>query len=333
MIKLNKSGRLVVGLAVCLTLFALGSAMADSSTVSYQGVLRTATDVPVADGTYTLVFSIWDAETGGAEVWGPETQSNVATANGTFSVYLGSVEPLGSLFSEHTSLWLEVTADVGSGPETFSPRVPLASVPYAQSAGDGVPIGTIISAYIGLPGVPSVAQYQQRGWALCDGTTPASQGIANSPITAALPDLNGQGLFLRGSAAAGTVQSDSVGPHGHPGSFSANTSTQPDHAHTFSATTSLHGGHAHAQNVSANFNSGGPAWRVDFDADGSGAGPYSQGINTDPGGAHNHTVSGTAAGGGNHSHTVSGSVTVNNNTGTTETRPVNMSVVYFIKAR
>jgi hypothetical protein len=323
------------GLLVLALVAAIApAAMADSNTVSYQGTLRDATLSPVADGNYPLVFSIWDDATAGTKRWGDESHPAVQTTNGMFSVYLGSTVPLGNVFALYSALWLEISADTGSGMETYAPRVPLASVPYAQYAQHGVPIGTILPVYIGLAGVPSVADLQARGWALCNGTTPASQGIANPVITVATPDLNNTGRFIRGGTTAGTVQADSVGAHNHPAGFSGgSTNTVGDHTHSFSATTSSHGGHQHAQNVTANFGSGGPAWRVDFGGDGSGAGVYSQGASTDAGGAHNHTVSGTTGGGGGHSHTVSGTVTVNNNTGTTETRPINMSMVYFIKVR
>ena len=319
--------------AVAIAVSCSAGVFASSATVSYQGVLWNASGAPVPDGNYPMVFSIWDAVSGGVKRWGDETHASVAVKNGLFSVYLGESVVFGALFTTYGSLWLEITADTGSGPETYAPRAPLASVPYAQNANNGVPIGTIIPVYIGLPGVPSVAEYQLRGWALCNGTTPAAQGIAGSPITVALPDLNGQGLFLRGSNTAGNIQGDTAGPHNHSAGFSGSSGSVADHTHSFSATTSTHGGHQHAQNVTANFGSGGPAWRVDFDGDGSGAGVYSQGASTDPGGAHSHTVSGTSGGGGGHSHTISGTVTVNNNTGTTETRPANMSVVFFMKVR
>jgi hypothetical protein len=108
--------------------------MADSATVSYQGVLRDATLNPVANGGYAMEFSIYDADMGGTELWGPEQYPSVAVTNGMFSVYLGSIEPLGTLFADHAMLWLEISADTGAGVETYAPRVPLASVPYAQHA-------------------------------------------------------------------------------------------------------------------------------------------------------------------------------------------------------
>ena len=125
---------LLLGALACMALVVPAISMADAATVSYQGVLRTATDTPVADDAYTMVFSIWDAPTGGAKRWGDETHNGVATNNGLFSVYLGETLALGTLFTDYADLYLEVSADTGAGLETYAPRVPLASVPYALHA-------------------------------------------------------------------------------------------------------------------------------------------------------------------------------------------------------
>ncbi|HNR31688.1 MAG TPA: phage tail protein [Candidatus Hydrogenedentes bacterium] len=109
-------------------------ASADSATVSYQGILRDATLTPVADGAYLMAFSIWDDATAGTKRWGDEVHNPVPTKNGMFSVYLGSIVSLGTVFLDYPVLWLEISADTGDGVEVYAPRVPLASVPYAQHA-------------------------------------------------------------------------------------------------------------------------------------------------------------------------------------------------------
>ena len=63
-----------------------------ADTFSMQGTLTDTSGDPVADGTYSLVFTIWDAPTGGTQKWS-ETQS-VSILNGIFSAYLGSVNPI-----------------------------------------------------------------------------------------------------------------------------------------------------------------------------------------------------------------------------------------------
>ncbi len=65
------------------------------------------------------------------------------------------------------------------------------------------------------------------------------------------------------------------------------------------------------------------------------SGPY-HGANVNTGfvsSDHTHAYSGTTSTGGGHTHTVSGTVSVNNNSPGGETRPVNMSMVFFIKAK
>ena len=125
---------LILAAVVAVLAPAMTPAMANSSTVSYQGVLRDATLNPVANGGYPMEFSIYGTDSGGSPLWGPEEYASVAVTSGMFSVYLGSIEPLGSLFADHAMLWLEISADTGAGMEAYAPRVPLASVPYAQLA-------------------------------------------------------------------------------------------------------------------------------------------------------------------------------------------------------
>ena len=116
-------------------LAALGSmtAMGGSATIPYQGMLKNADGSPVADGNYAMVFSIWDAATAGTQRW-IEPHPVVAVKNGTFLAQLGETAALGALFSTYGSLWLQIEADTGSGPETYDPRVPLSSATYAKHA-------------------------------------------------------------------------------------------------------------------------------------------------------------------------------------------------------
>jgi len=102
-------------------------------TMSYQGVLTDASSIVVPDGTYSLVFGIYDVEAGSAELWS-ETHASVAVVNGIFNVILGSVDPLNLPFDQQ--YWLEVEVNGAA----LSPRVQLTSAAYslnAQSVADG----------------------------------------------------------------------------------------------------------------------------------------------------------------------------------------------------
>ena len=58
-------------------------------------------------------------------------------------------------------------------------------------------LGEIKQFALSISGALTKSQLQARGWAICDGTTPASQGISDATITTT-PDLRER--FLRHSA-------------------------------------------------------------------------------------------------------------------------------------
>lgn len=109
------------------------TAVAGSTTVPYQGVLRNPAGIAAADGDYAMVFSIWDAVTGGTQRW-TEDHPAVAVKDGAFLVQLGETAALGTVFATYSNTWLEIAVDTGSGSEVSGPRVPLTSVPYAKQA-------------------------------------------------------------------------------------------------------------------------------------------------------------------------------------------------------
>ena len=120
-----------------------GVAAAQPNTVTYQGVLRDTAGNPVADGPYAMSFGIFATDTGGTLLW-TEPQT-VTTSDGAFSVQLGAVTPLGTLFADNAggALWLEVSADGGVGMQAYSPRVPLTHAPYAFHAAEAANADTL----------------------------------------------------------------------------------------------------------------------------------------------------------------------------------------------
>lgn len=72
-----------------------------------------------------------------------------------------------------------------------------------------VPIGSIVAwhkNFVGTPGLPD-------GWLECNGQTVSDAG---SPLNGqVLPDLNGNGRFLRGATTSGTLQTDELKGHSH----------------------------------------------------------------------------------------------------------------------
>ncbi|MCU0611878.1 MAG: hypothetical protein MUE60_08835, partial [Candidatus Eisenbacteria bacterium] len=117
-----------------------GAAVAEiPQVISYQGKVTDAGGAPVADGTYTMWFRIYDAVSGGNLVWDSGAQS-VALTGGIFSVLLGE-SPMPALTLDFSQdYWLGV---VFSG-TSQTPRQRLASVGYAYMASGLVP-GTLVS--------------------------------------------------------------------------------------------------------------------------------------------------------------------------------------------
>ena len=72
-----------------------------------------------------------------------------------------------------------------------------------------VPIGSIVAWHKGLTGVPDLPD----GWVECNGDT---LNDSDSPLNGqTIPDLNGEGRFLRGSSTSGVSQDDAFQGHLH----------------------------------------------------------------------------------------------------------------------
>ena len=123
------SSVITLALAAILALMAPRVATASSTTLLFDGVLRTTGGGPATDGTYTLTFSLYEAEKTGTPLW-TET-ATLTTAAGQFSHALGSVKPLAAgALATKASLWIGV--QVGQEPEL--PRQALHATLWALSA-------------------------------------------------------------------------------------------------------------------------------------------------------------------------------------------------------
>lgn len=121
-------------LAALLFIFSLWTtANAVPLVLSHQGRLLDASDAPLS-GTYTIVYSIFDAPVGGTQLW-MEDHVGVTVTDGLFSALLGSTVPLsadivaGSGGGGGGSLrYLQVQI---SGQPPIMPRTQLVSSPYS----------------------------------------------------------------------------------------------------------------------------------------------------------------------------------------------------------
>ncbi len=114
--------------------------------VQFSGVLKDAAARPVV-GVTSVTFAIYADQEGGAALWS-ETQNVLADSNGHYATVLGVATTGGfptELFGTGQSRWLGVT--IAREPE--SPRILMASVPYALKAGDAETLGGLpASSYV-----------------------------------------------------------------------------------------------------------------------------------------------------------------------------------------
>lgn len=163
----------------------------------------------------------------------------------------------------------------------------------------GAPVGSIVAWHPDLPGTPALPP----DWMPCDGQLVTD---SDSPyLGQLLPDLNGEGRYLRGALFSGVMQDDSTAANG----LSAATLDAGAHSHSMGSA----GAHSHSRT-----NVGGIGSTRGF----AGAGNQSGTTSTSTAGSHTHSL-GSAP---NHTHTVVLS-------GDAETRPITMSVVWIMRIK
>lgn len=136
---------------------------AGTTLLNYQGRLASpATGAPLADGSYAIVFAIFDASSAGNQLW--SEARTVQTQRGLFVALLGEVTPLPLGIFDGRDLWLQVQVNG----ESLSSRQRMAWVPYAINArkAETVVENTIASSSIADGSVTSAD--------LADGTVTAA---------------------------------------------------------------------------------------------------------------------------------------------------------------
>lgn len=121
---LMRSAVLVLALSR-LVLTAFGAV---PQTMNVQGKLTDAGGRAVAGGSYSVVFTIYDAASAGTNLW-TET-SSVTASGGVFSTIIGAITPLADSAFDNQNLWLGLKIE--TDPE-MTPRQQLTSVPFAMS--------------------------------------------------------------------------------------------------------------------------------------------------------------------------------------------------------
>ena len=116
-----------ISLIVGCLVFLSTSAFAVPTKMNQQGRLVDEAGDGL-DGIHALSFSLYDAATGGNQVWTESFQTEFD--RGYYSVELGNLTPLDDVLFGNGALWLELTIDG----EVLSPRQEVVSVPFALRA-------------------------------------------------------------------------------------------------------------------------------------------------------------------------------------------------------
>jgi hypothetical protein len=200
--------RCIVRYAIVAVALVLGLCAAASgeipSVMGYQGQITDNSGVPVANGSYTMRFRIYNAATGGTLLWDSYNQS-VQVTGGVFNTELGaSPQPALSLpFDE--DYWLLVTF----AGEDQLPRKRLGSVGYAHMASGLVP-GTEVGGSV-----------TSGTYAAIKGTNTASAGVTYG-VYGQSSSGSGYGVYGYATATTGTtsgVYGETASASGYAGYF------------------------------------------------------------------------------------------------------------------
>lgn len=268
-----------------------------TTNIAIQGIARDELNNAVTNKNITLKFTIHYTNASGNDVpFTPITANLVTDAFGVFS-YLLDVTNLETtnFFDNQLKLKIEQTSPVTAliSDENFN------HVPYAVSASNGVPTGSIM---------PYIGTTPPKGWALCDGNALPPTAVAlKAMIGDYTPDL--RGMFLRG---AGTNSNGAYAANAGPALKNIQTDIFKSHLHDQGTlVTNETGEHKHTKSTN-----------YEASTDGDGAAAWNA---TDDGNA-NATVETDLA--GKHTHTITGNTGYS---GGGETRPINYGVNYIIK--
>jgi len=122
----------------------LATAHAQGTTAfTYQGQLKDSGTN--ANGSYTMIFNLYDSSSGGNLIGGPLTNS-VTLANGLFTVNLD----FGAGAFNGSARYLDITVSSGATTQELSPRVQVLPSPYAQFAAIAATVtnGAIMNAQL-----------------------------------------------------------------------------------------------------------------------------------------------------------------------------------------
>ena len=285
-------------LSTLMLLAVVGSFAQITTGMAIQGIARNANNTAITNTTIGLTFTVYYGTT-------PVTVFTVSPdvitdAFGVFSYTLDLLSIENNVIYDN-QLFLKIVQTNGG---TVISDEKLNFVPYAISARNGVPTGSIM---------PFIGTVAPKGWALCEGQSLTSitpvPSVLISMIGNNAPDL--RGMFLRGAGGSLThvgpdlkaVQEDGLESHLHPVNIDTDTKGLHKHETKF-----------YNDNVDGGGNNGSTLYSLTRDS--APGGDLISTLNTSETGDHKHNVSGN---------------TLDTGAGAVETRPVNYGVNYIIK--
>ena len=158
------------------------TANAQGTGFTYQGQLNDGAGL--ANGTYDLDFTVFDALSGGTVVAGPLTNAATAVSNGLFTVTLD----FGAGVFTGPDRWLEIGVQTNGGSDfvTLSPRQSLTPAPYSIYSGNS-------------------AHADQAGAVLGGAISPAQLNTAGDPAPGQVLGYNGSQLVWQAPVIGGTT--------------------------------------------------------------------------------------------------------------------------------
>ncbi|MCX7941257.1 MAG: hypothetical protein N2555_05760 [Endomicrobia bacterium] len=193
--------KLLIGMICFITFELLFSAV--PSRMNFQGRLLDQNKNP-RSGLFNMTFSIWDAPTGGSQIWS-ETQTNVQVTNGMFSVQLGAVNPLTADVFSSDNRWLQIQV----GDEVLQPRERLVSVAYSlrASVAQSVVAGSITNNEISDTANIAWSKISKAGSSLADLATRSASDLN----TGILPSGRLSGNYFNDVKVSSAIYADFAG--------------------------------------------------------------------------------------------------------------------------
>ena len=272
--------------------------------IAIQGIARDANNTARTNQDITLKFEVYHVSNNASEI--VIYTENITVKTDAFGVFSHNIDSGIANNPQYSQFQMYLRISEGT---TIISNEKFKQVPYAITASNGVPTGSIM---------PFIGTVAPKGWLFCDG-----RAISTSdPSTAALRTLLGgthtpnlHGMFLRGTGTSPV--------NNRPGP--ALKGTQGDefrsHAHAHgSLTTTATGNHNHDNGAYNRILRISASNSNNVTPNGFDNGNRGSELNVKNGAAMSTT--------GNHSHTITGNTA---SSGSAETRPVSYGVNYIIK--